>query len=330
MAMVYLATAAVSVAGAHLTGIDGAIALAAAAASPRVLRNAIHAATTRDSTGGAQVIALSDVLKQKRQALRILVAEDNATNQAIITRLLESAGHTVILAQDGEDALDVFSASAPELTILDFNMPLRSGTEVATAIRTMEPTGTRIPIIVLSASVTPETRERALASGADEFVGKPFDAGNFLQTIDRLARKSARGTQSQIRPDKTGSITELDLPVLDQARLTAVEEIAPDPEFLATLLRGFQSDVEKLMAIVDRAVADGRLVEAADAGHGIRGAAVGIGARRLAARAEGLEAAAKTGDLGRARALAADLHVVSETTKQQLSNYAVRKHRVSL
>ena len=253
-AMVYLAPAAVSTAGARLDGIDGAITVAADAASPRVLRNAIHAAATRESSPGAEVIALADVLRQKRQALRILVAEDNSTNQAIISKLLESAGHTVLLAEDGERALDVFAANAPDLAILDFNMPLRTGTEVAMAIRTMEATGVRMPIVVLSASVTPESRERALACGADEFVGKPFEASALLQTIDRLARRTSRAVQNPTtRSDKTGSVTELDISVLDPARLAAVEEIAPDDAFLATLLRGFQSDVEKLLLQLDGA-----------------------------------------------------------------------------
>jgi CheY-like chemotaxis protein/HPt (histidine-containing phosphotransfer) domain-containing protein len=331
VAMIYLAAAAVSVDGAHLAGIDGAIAVATEEVSPRVLRNAIHAATTRDSSTGAQVIALADVLRQKRQALRILVAEDNATNQAIICRLLESAGHSVLIAQDGEEALDAFSANAPELAILDFNMPLRTGTEVATAIRTMEAAGVRMPIILLSASVTPESRERALTCGADEFVGKPFDAGTLLQTIDRLARRASRGNQQPAaRRDKLGSVTELEQPVLDQARLAAVEEIAPDEQFLATLLRGFQSDVEKLLAQLDRAVSSSKLVDAVDAAHGIRGAALGIGARRLAVRAESVEAAASSGDVARVSALAAGLRPLFDVTKQQLSSYAIRKHRVSL
>ncbi len=331
LAMIYLSAAAVSVDGARLAGIDGAIAVPAETASARLLRNAIHAATTKDASAGAEVIALSDVLKQQRQPLRILVAEDNSTNQAIISRLLESAGHRVFLASDGEEALDVFAASAPELAILDFNMPLRTGTEVATAIRTMEPTGVRIPIIVLSASVTPEARSHAMKCGADEFVGKPFDATSLLQSIDRLARRASRGaSRVPMRAEKVGSVTELELPVLDQARLLAVEQIAPDEQFLATLLRGFQSDVEKLLLQMERSVAAGRLAELADAAHGLRGAAVGIGARRLGARAETLETAAAGGDIARVGAMVADLRSIAEITKQQLTSYAVRKHRVSL
>ena len=330
-AMVYLAPAAVSTAGARLDGIDGAITVAADAASPRVLRNAIHAAATRESSPGAEVIALADVLRQKRQALRILVAEDNSTNQAIISKLLESAGHTVLLAEDGERALDVFATNAPDLAILDFNMPLRTGTEVAMAIRTMEITGVRMPIVVLSASVTPESRERALACGADEFVGKPFEASALLQTIDRLARRTSRGVQNPTtRPDKAGSVTELDISVLDPARLAAVAEIAPDDAFLATLLRGFQSDVEKLLLQLDGQIVAGHMTAVADVAHGIRGASVGIGARRLAARAENMEAAAAAGDGTRVRALAADVRSVFEITRQQLANYAIKRHRVSL
>jgi two-component system sensor histidine kinase RpfC len=330
-AMIYLATAAVEKEGARLAGIDGAIALKEQEASPRVLLNAIHAATTRGTSSGAQVIELADVLKQSRLPLRILVAEDNETNRTIITRLLESAGHAVLPANDGEGALDVFSEGEPELAILDFNMPLRNGIEVTTAIRTMEPTGTRMPIILFSATVTPESRQLALSAGADEFVGKPFEAAALLQTIDRLARRASRGiAPAKSRAGKAAAVSELELPLIDHRRLAAVEEIAPDDEFFAMLLRGFQSDVEKLVLQLDEGVGARIGMRIADAAHGIRGAAVGIGARRLAACAEGIEAAATAGDFSRVERLVATLPQILELTGQQLSAYAMREHRVSL
>jgi two-component system sensor histidine kinase RpfC len=331
LAMIYLSPASVGTEGMRLNGIDGAMSVPAFAASPRILRNAIHAATSREPLREAEVIALADALKQQRQPLKVLVAEDNTTNQTIIRKLLESAGHTVFIAQDGEEALDVFVNETVEFAILDFNMPARTGTEVTSAIRTMEPTGTRTPIIVLSASVTPETREHALRAGADEFIGKPFEAGALLQTIDRVARRVSRMSQHPSkRTASQASVTELELPVLDAARLAAVEQIAPNPAFLGELLRGFAADVRMLLARIDDAVRKQQYMQVADAAHAVRGAAVGIGARRLSARAEVLEGAAKSGDEQRTVELAAELHQVFRVTGEQLSEYAVRTHRMSL
>jgi two-component system sensor histidine kinase RpfC len=205
------------------------------------LRNAIHAATTHDVSEGAEIIDLSQVLKEQRQPLRILVAEDNATNQAIVRKLLESAGHTVLLSSNGEEALDLYEQERPELAVLDFNMPERNGLEVCTAIRTMEPTGTRLPVIILSASVTVEARDRARHAGADEFVGKPFEAANLLQVIDRLARRAGRGYQ--VRPKATTPIVA-SIALLDQSRVEEVKNIASDSTFLTQLVSGFRGDME--------------------------------------------------------------------------------------
>src|SRR6185437_26026 len=144
----------------------------------------IHAAGAVDGMHDRVDLAL--LLKRDRPSLKILVAEDNTTNQKIMQQLLESAGHAVVLASDGEQALDLYESDAPDLAILDFNMPQRTGVEVIQAVRLMEPAGTRMPTIILSASVTPEARERAKAAGADEFIGKPFDAGQLVREIDRL------------------------------------------------------------------------------------------------------------------------------------------------
>jgi CheY-like chemotaxis protein len=76
---------------------------------------------------------------------------------------------------------------------LDFNMPQRSGIEVIQAIRVMEAPGVRMPAVILSASVTIEARERATGAGADEFLGKPFEAAALIQLIDRLGAQTPRG-----------------------------------------------------------------------------------------------------------------------------------------
>ena len=112
---------------------------------PRAFTNAVHAATATSGREGAEIIDLADVLKQQRTPLRVLVAEDNQTNQAIICKLLEHAGHTVVLAVDGDEALDLYEQERPDVALLDFNMPNRTGIEVIKAIRVMEPTGERLP-----------------------------------------------------------------------------------------------------------------------------------------------------------------------------------------
>jgi two-component system sensor histidine kinase RpfC len=293
-------------------------------ATPRVLRNAIHASTTRGTPDSAEIIDLGQVLQEQRQPLRILVAEDNITNQTIIRKLLESAGHTVLLASDGEEALDLYEEGHAELAILDFNMPERNGLEVVTAIRTMESTGVRLPVIILSASVTTEARDRARAAGADEFVGKPFEAAALLQVIDRLARRATRGHHARSHAATTSS-QPATVALIDHARIQEVQRISRDAEFITQLLGGFRGDVESLLKRLDTALAAEQRSALADITHAIRGAALGIGAKQLAVRCEGIEQAATSAHLNQLRALVAEMRRCFTATSAQLTTYSANK-----
>jgi two-component system sensor histidine kinase RpfC len=324
-AMIYLAHTTPSEANRQrLRSIDGATYLGTDA-SPRLLRNAIHAATSTDSRESAEIIDLALVLKQQRPALRILVAEDNATNQTIIRQLLETAGHTVMLANDGEEALDLYEAQHPDLAILDFNMPERSGVEVATAIRTVEPTGAHLPIVILSASVTKETHERARQAGADEFVGKPFDAASLLHVVDRLARRVPRDART--KSGQIATVSHAAIPLVDRARLREVELISSDRAFLGKLVRGFCADVDGMLSRLDASISSGQLMAVTDITHAITGASLGIGAAQLAARCSEVDRAASAGDSSRLAVLATELRRCFEVTAAQLSGHTPGEHR---
>ncbi len=326
-AMVYLALTTPSESDrTRLRSIEGATFLGADS-SPRLFRNAIHAATSSDTRERAEVIDLGLILQQQRQPLRILVAEDNATNQAIIRKLLETAGHTVTVANDGEEALDVYEVQCPDLAILDFNMPERSGVEVTSAIRAMEPNGTHLPIIILSASVTPETRERVNFAGADEFVGKPYEAANLLNVVDRLARKASRDART--KPRQVATVSHAAIPLVDRVRLHEVELISNDKNFLRKLIAGFCSDVDSMLSRLDMTIVGGKVVAITDVTHAITGACVGIGAAQLAARCVELDRAANTGDSGRLTGLAAELRRCFEATAAQLASFPAGESRAT-
>ena len=295
----------------------------------RHIHNAIHAATARaDGAGGAEVIDLAAVLEERRQPMKILVADDNATNLAIITRLLEQAGHHVIPTSDGEAALDVYERDVIELAILDFNMPLRNGIEVTAAVRAMEAPGSRLPIIILSASVTPEAKDRARASGADEFMGKPYDATRLLRLIDRLAHRAGRAPAGEATLAATTAMERL--PLIDAQRMRDVEQIATTPDFLVRLLRGFCDDVELMLKKLETAVTDGRADVVADALHAISGAALSVGASQLAARVKSTVALLRSGRTLHVAAAIPDMRLCFNATARELSGFLEAKHQVSM
>ena len=339
-ALIYVANGALSVVDkARVNSISGASALEHA--TPRLIANAIHAVTAGVDTASHRGADLSVVLRRDRAHLRILVAEDNTTNQKIIRQLLESAGHDVVLASDGEEALDLYEAEAPDLAILDFNMPQRTGIEVIRAIRMMEPPGVRMPAMILSASVTPEARERASQAGADEFVGKPFDAASLVHQIDRLSKRVARQKDNATRENRkhrpslefrrtherfaAGTeklvIPGVDNSLLDGSRLAQLEDIARDPSFLSELIGGFTTDVEAILANTQRVVASANVVEIPDLMHTLKGAAVGVGAHQLAAFATELERAGTNYTSIELKAKLGEIRICFEATGASLQSY---------
>ncbi len=124
-------------------------------------------------------------------SLRILVAEDNPVNQAVVSRMLERAGHTVVIASNGQEAVDLQSAGGFDLILMDIHMPVLDGFEAMARIREMNGTGSvRTPVIALTANAMTGDRERCLRAGMDGYISKPVSRDLLLATIAEFAANS--------------------------------------------------------------------------------------------------------------------------------------------
>ncbi len=121
---------------------------------------------------------------------RILVIDDEEINVRLLKRLLLWAGYrNITTVVDSSAALEQFEAVAPDLVMLDLNMPQPDGFAIMRGLEERIPAESYLPVIVLSGELSPEAKQRAFSSVAKDFVGKPFDAmeillriGNLLQT----------------------------------------------------------------------------------------------------------------------------------------------------
>jgi PAS domain S-box-containing protein len=142
--------------------------------SQKELRQAIQAALGK-RTGGSDARPARDADASINRSLRVLLAEDNPVNQKLAVRLLEKQGHSVAVAHDGQEALELQSKNAFDLILMDVQMPRMDGLEAAQAIREIEKaTQKRIPIIAMTAYAMKGDRERCLAAGMDAYVSKPI------------------------------------------------------------------------------------------------------------------------------------------------------------
>jgi PAS domain S-box-containing protein len=148
----------------------------AVAAPARAKPAAVPAAPTLAASGG--------------QGRRVLLAEDNPVNQRLTERLLQKRGHTVIMANDGQQAVEAVSRDDFDLILMDVQMPQLNGFEATQAIRAMErETGRRTPIVAITAHAMAGDRERCLEAGMDAYISKPVRAYELYAALETLARR---------------------------------------------------------------------------------------------------------------------------------------------
>lgn len=131
--------------------------------------------------------------------ITVLLAEDDRSVRTSLARALELEGHVVLLAVNGEEALEVLQTSQPDVIVTDWMMPYLDGVTLCQRLRS---SGSRVPILMLTARTELGDRVTALDAGADDFLAKPFALDELLARIRALVRRSSyandEGASSQI------------------------------------------------------------------------------------------------------------------------------------
>jgi two-component system sensor histidine kinase RpfC len=252
----------------------------------RLLFNAIHSATAAQ-VGQEGVISLSDYYAARdsnKRRYQILVAEDNLVNQRVTVGILERAGHTVRVVGDGEQALDALENERFDVIIMDLNMPQLGGLDAARAYRFMDPDSMHVPIIMLSADVTPETMKECESAGIDAFLPKPVEAKRLLDTIASLVAKRTSA------PAVSKEAVDGGPAVINPAALVELELIGSGGNFMQDLVNGFIQDGEALLGQMEAAVASEQFEALRDLVHAMKGSAVTLGAEQLVNTCAGLNA----------------------------------------
>jgi PAS domain S-box-containing protein len=131
------------------------------------------------------------------ESLRVLLAEDNAVNRKVATKLLEKRGHQVVVTSNGKEALAALQEDTYDLVLMDVQMPEMDGLEATRAIRGLEQgTGFHQQIIALTAHAMIGDRERCLEAGMDGYLTKPLRPQELDQLLASYAQREARSTQS--------------------------------------------------------------------------------------------------------------------------------------
>ncbi len=240
-------------------------------------------------------------LPHAARPMRVLLVDDNPVNRRLGAKILELQGHTVILADNGKQAVAAHEREDFDLTLMDVQMPEMNGFEATAAIREREMlTGKRTPIIAMTARAMKGDREECLAAGMDDYVSKPFRANELFEVIYRLADDPAA------MPDTTNRrAAEIDHRVIDTE--TLIENSMGNMELVREVVGIFLEGYPEWLSALRHAIAIGDSEAANETAHKLKGSLGGIQAGAAWHMALQLERMGREGDLTDARAVMDEL-----------------------
>ncbi|KUJ81020.1 response regulator [Ruegeria profundi] len=117
---------------------------------------------------------------------KVLAIDDSRTIRSLLSETLSEAGFEVITAEDGQEGVETFAKTKPDVVITDINMPRMDGYGVIETLRGKK-IATRVPILVLTTESSAEVKARVRGAGATGWIGKPFDDESLIFAIKRVA-----------------------------------------------------------------------------------------------------------------------------------------------
>lgn len=141
--------------------------------------------TARNSGKAREGSAVQPVTNQATQkAIRILVAEDNPTNQKVLSCLLQPTGCQLDFVENGLDAIAAVARSSYDMVLMDMRMPKMDGVTATYRIRSLPEPAASVPIVALTADVVAGAKEKFQAAGMNGFIAKPIDRALLFKTIE--------------------------------------------------------------------------------------------------------------------------------------------------
>ena len=227
---------------------------------------------------------------------RILLTEDNEINQQIAVELLEGAGATVRVANNGHEAVETLSSGPQpppfDLVLMDIQMPEMDGFQATAKIRS-DAQLARLPIIAMTAHATMEERQRCLEAGMNDHVSKPIDPELLIETVGRFYQSTeSPAAAGSPRPEVPAAPSPEDIPSVDGLDTKdGLSRVGGNCKLYLKLLRQFVEQQGPSPAQIADALTRHDVPVAERLAHTVKGVAGSLGARAVQTAAATLEAA---------------------------------------
>ncbi len=228
---------------------------------------------------------------------RILLAEDNVTNQLVATSILKKLGHRVDVAANGLEAVAALKSIPYDLVLMDCQMPEMDGFEATRRIRSGEAGETlrSIPIIAMTARAMQGDREKCFDAGMDDYLSKPVDTAALIDTFEKWLSKKGETGERRAGASANGTSEDRDsLPVLELAELR--DRLMNRDDLVNLIIDTFIEDTPARLTALRACLESGDMANAALQSHSIKGGASTVSARRIHDIALEMEKACRSGE----------------------------------
>jgi PAS domain S-box-containing protein len=274
---------------------QGVASVLAEPVTPSALMDALMATVPPPAHETTPVSTVAQELAHRRGS-RILLVEDNLVNQEVARMLLESLGMEVRVADNGQAALELFTAEPVDLVFMDMQMPVLDGLEATAAIRRLD-AGHSVPILAMTANAFGEDREQCLRAGMNDHIAKPIDLDTLHDLLvrwlpPRLADGAAPGQPSPAGNDDASPESPIPaaLATMDGLDVAAgLRLLNNDRHLYLRLLQQFVDQHGRDGALLAQQAAASALDSLRHTAHALKGAAATLGARRIHHQAVDLE-----------------------------------------
>jgi CheY-like chemotaxis protein/HPt (histidine-containing phosphotransfer) domain-containing protein len=252
---------------------------------------------------------------------RLLLAEDNITNQQVALGILKKLGLRADAVANGAEAVNALTTLPYDLVLMDIQMPVMDGLEATRQIRDLRSAvlNHAIPIIAMTAHAMQGDREKCLKAGIDDYVSKPVTPLTLAKALEKwLPPELDDRALAMAAPEL---MVAMKTPTAEPAiwdREEMLTRLMDDQELLQRILEEFLADIPQQLKTLHTFLAADNIAGVARQAHTLKGAFANVSAERLRALAYQLEVAAKSGDLPQARTCMTELNVQFDRLKDEM------------